>query len=84
VTHAEFHAAVKAIANGRYFSTEVSTTEHEDGQIRLGWRAYIDGKAWTETHADPMATLRDLKEIVNPMRSLEEIGDVKTELGGAS
>jgi hypothetical protein len=63
-----FHLAVREIANGRYFSTQIEATEyscsHRDPArlaLEITYRAYVDGLSWTEQHADPEAALDELR-----------------------
>lgn len=45
MTHAEFHAALKAIAAGRYFSSDIKVSEHPNGVtcMSVSFAGYIEG-----------------------------------------
>jgi hypothetical protein len=73
VNHAQFHQAVAAIANGRYFTTQVVATTFSPGKIRIRWQAYIDGKDWTQLHITPQGALDELVGVL-PETKLEDIG----------
>jgi hypothetical protein len=61
MNHAEFHKAVGAIAEGRYFSTSTEASTHTSGKTELTWRAYVEGPGWTQSHRAAEMVLDELK-----------------------
>ena len=68
---AEVHAALRVIANGRFFSVALESSENrrDRGRLEMGWRCYIgagvgvsSGKSigWSDEHTDPKRCLAEM------------------------
>ncbi|HEU4731724.1 MAG TPA: hypothetical protein VFT22_27700 [Kofleriaceae bacterium] len=79
MNHADFHKAVRAIANGVYFTTVIEASESSSrfGQpiLTFEFKAYIDGPGWKN---GPTAE-SVLMELLLPKRSIDDL-DAMPEL----
>jgi len=57
---AGFKRAVKKVAEGRYHCVFYQLTEYHTGELNHKWKAYIDGKSWTDDHASPEEALKEI------------------------
>lgn len=85
MTHVEFHRAVRAIANGRYCTSQIAVSEHRDGHIKIQYAAYIEGVGWCGLGLEEQSPLEVLAELRSRDASPPVTDDRDTlidELGG--
>lgn len=58
-----FKRAVKKVAKGRYHCVKQYLTEYNDGELRHGWGAYVDGASWTNDHNTPEEAVAELERM---------------------
>lgn len=61
MTFAEAQAELDRIADGRACSLKVETMRYSTGELKVLWRAWIQGVDWTEEYLDAESALEELR-----------------------
>jgi len=79
MNYSEFHAVVREIAKGRYFTTGVEANEQAarwGARLTLRFKAYIEGEGWVEGSTCESV----LEEIATPTRTVDTIDPLPAPL----
>lgn len=91
---ADFHAATRRLANGRFFTTAIEAIEWKTGEVKLLFKIYLEGRGIVEAPTAEAAlaaaiapvTQNDLDEVGAPPAAVkpEPVADIALKDGKIS